>query len=92
MSLLGQLTPQQWQNAPASPPPPGVLSNFIDPPSHRPEIIALEGVFLSLMLMAVAVRIFVRLRVIKTWGWDDCKISSFMRVIVWEADRKQIRA
>ncbi|ERF77190.1 hypothetical protein EPUS_06470 [Endocarpon pusillum Z07020] len=71
MSLLGQLTPQQWQNAPASPPPPGVLSNFVDPPSHKPEIIALEGVFLSLMLMAVAVRIFVRLRVIKMWGWDD---------------------
>ncbi len=90
--MLGELKPQQLHNAPASPPPPGVLPNFVDPPSHKPEIITLEGLFLSLMLMAVGVRVFVRFRVIKMWAWGDCKISSITRIIMSEADRTQTHA
>jgi hypothetical protein len=66
---------QLLKNAPASPPPPGVRSNFLNPPSWETRIIALEGAFLSLMLLAVGVRIFVRTRINKVWGWDDCKSS-----------------
>lgn len=31
------------------------------------------GVFVSLSLLAVVVRIYVRFRFTKSWGWDDCE-------------------
>jgi hypothetical protein len=71
-----QLTPQQLQNFPALPPPPGVQPNFVNSPSHEPTITVLDAVSFSLVLVAVGVRIFVRARITKIWGWDDCK--SFM--------------
>lgn len=62
-------------NRPAGEPPLGITPNFVDPPSQAPAIIALEAVFLPLMLLAVLVRIFVRARVTRGWGWDDCEKS-----------------
>ncbi|KAI9375556.1 hypothetical protein BJX61DRAFT_549254 [Aspergillus egyptiacus] len=56
---------------PAVPPPPGVESNFDDPPSRQPAIIAMLAVFVSLMLLAVLVRVYARARILKSWGWDD---------------------
>ena len=64
---------QQLENAPALRPPPGVQPNYVNPPSYESKILALECVFLPLMLIAVGVRIFVRSRMTKIWGWDDCK-------------------
>lgn len=63
-------------NMPAAAPPPGVKSNFVNPPSLAPTITVLDGIFISLMLVAVAVRVFVRVRGTKAWGWDDCKSMS----------------
>ncbi len=63
------------QTATVLPPPPGVRPNFVDPPSYETAIIALESVFLTLTLVAVGVRIFVRSQVTKIWGWDDCESS-----------------
>lgn len=62
-------------NRPAGEPPLGIRPNFIDPPSQAPAIIALEAVFLPLMLLAVLVRIFVRARITHGWGWDACENS-----------------
>jgi len=58
---------------PAGVPPPGVVSNFIDPPSKGHALVVLDGVFVSLMLVAVLIRVYVRTRLAKTWGWDDCE-------------------
>jgi hypothetical protein len=60
-------------NLPAAPPPPGIESNFVDPPSQKMAIIILEATFLPLMGLAVAIRVWVRLRAgaFKTWGIDD---------------------
>ena len=60
-------------NLPAAPPPPGIIPNFVDPPTRVPVIVALEAVFITLMLLTVAMRIYVRLRVTKVWGFEDCK-------------------
>lgn len=64
-------------NYPASTPPEGVAPNFIDPPSRATGIEILDGVFCGLMLITVAIRCYVRGRLTKQWGWEDCK--SFCR-------------
>ncbi|KAL4919577.1 hypothetical protein BDW62DRAFT_209552 [Aspergillus aurantiobrunneus] len=58
-------------NLPAARPPPGVIPNFDNPPSQQTAIIVLQTVFLSLALLAVCVRVWVRTRVIKLWGAED---------------------
>lgn len=58
---------------PAVSPPAGVTPNFVDPPSKGPEIERLGGIFTSLMVLAVVIRIVVRTGFTKQWGWDDCK-------------------
>lgn len=64
---------------PALRPPPGVKSNFVDPPSLVPSAIVVESIFLPLMILAVLTRIFVRAKITKGWGWDDCKIFCSIR-------------
>lgn len=68
-----------FKNTPARQPPPGIKSNFIDPPSQVNHIILFDAIFLALMLLAVLVRVFVRVRVTRGWGWDDCKNSQSIR-------------
>ncbi len=64
-----------FYDIPAGHLPPGVLKpNFVDPPTQAPTMEALEGTFMSLMLIALAVRIYVRSSVNKQWGWDDCEL------------------
>ncbi|KAL4993080.1 hypothetical protein BDV10DRAFT_200018 [Aspergillus recurvatus] len=56
---------------PAVPPPPGVESNFVDPPSRQASVIIMASIFVPLMFLAVLTRVYVRTRIIKIWGWDD---------------------
>jgi hypothetical protein len=58
---------------PALPPPAGVQSNFIDPPSQATALICLNAIFLALMLIVVTVRMYVKGRVLHNLGWDDCE-------------------
>jgi hypothetical protein len=54
-------------------PPPGVKSNFIDPPSKKRGIIILEGIFIPLMALSVLARVYVRTRITKLWGIEDSR-------------------
>ncbi|KAI1753163.1 hypothetical protein F4782DRAFT_100348 [Xylaria castorea] len=56
--------------APATAPPPGVTPNLDDPVSKGPSFVIL-GIFVSLSLLSVLIRSFVRLRLTRSWGWDD---------------------
>ncbi|KAK4212523.1 hypothetical protein QBC37DRAFT_374930 [Rhypophila decipiens] len=56
---------------PAVQPPPGEVSDLINPPSQAHIVSVLDGVSVTFMLIAVLIRIFVRLKYIKTWAWDD---------------------
>lgn len=58
---------------PAARPSSGIEPNFVDPPAQAHSIIVLEAMFLPSMLLAVLMRIFVRARITRVWGWDDCK-------------------
>ena len=65
---------------PAMQPPAGVTSNFIDPPSHNTAIIALNTVFLALMLPVVSIRLYVKAHILHTMGWDDGKLPFWCRL------------
>lgn len=54
-------------------PPPGVKSNFVDPPSLANAIIAVSVVFLALMLIALTVRIYTKWILLRSLWWDDCE-------------------
>lgn len=58
---------------PVEQPLAGQTSNFIDPPSLSPELIAVDAVLTALMLLFVSLRVFVRLRWTKAWDLCDCE-------------------
>ncbi|KAL4812025.1 3-beta hydroxysteroid dehydrogenase/isomerase family-domain-containing protein [Aspergillus spinulosporus] len=60
---------------PAGSAPPGVVPNFDDPPSRKMTIIVLLAVFVPLMLLVVAARIYVRTCIMKIWGAEDTSVD-----------------
>ncbi|KKK18675.1 hypothetical protein P175DRAFT_0536098 [Aspergillus ochraceoroseus IBT 24754] len=62
----------QWFTGGSLPPPPGIEPEFDNPPSQLAGNIALHVVFLTVVTVAVAMRLFTRLRVLRsTLGIDD---------------------
>ena len=61
-----------YENIPAIPPPPGVVSNFENPETLASSIIGVNVTFLSLMLIVVFIRIYARSFIVRSLGWDDC--------------------
>lgn len=63
-------------NVPAMAPPPGVLPNLKDPESRAYESIVTTAVCVSLMMPFFMLRLYSRIFVTRSLGWDDCKIKS----------------
>ena len=63
-----------FANLPALAPPSGVLSNFDNPETLAPSLVAVNVTFLSLMLVAVTIRLYSRGFVVHALGWDDCRL------------------
>jgi hypothetical protein len=57
---------------PLLPPPAGVQSNYVNPPSRAPLIVWSNAVGLSMMLLCVIMRLYVRSRLMRSVWWDDC--------------------
>ena len=56
-------------------PPPGKVSNFKNPEAPLgPTITAVSFTFMSLAIIAVALRLYTRFVVVKAYGWDDGKL------------------
>jgi hypothetical protein len=74
--------PPKLDQVPALPPPPGETSNLDSgrAPSQT-AIMAVAGIFLPLMLIAVITRVYVRTRIIKLWGIED---SEFNQIYIRE--------
>ena len=53
-------------------PPPGVTPNFVNPHSLATTLIAVNGVFVALMLIALSIRIYTKGMILRSLGWDDC--------------------
>ena len=58
---------------PLQPPPPGRSSNFIDPKSRGPVVVAVCYTSISLMWPILLSRLYSKARVIRRVGWDDGK-------------------
>ena len=54
------------------PPPPGVVPNFIDPYSLRGIIIAITAVEMTVTTTVTALRMYTKLFILKSHGWEDC--------------------
>jgi hypothetical protein len=75
-ALVMDALPPNLDQVPALPPPPGEASNLDSgrAPSQT-AIMAVAGIFLPLMLIAVITRAYVRTRIIKLWGIDDSEFN-----------------
>jgi len=60
---------------PFSPPPPGVVPNFVNPHTTGQQLITTASVFLAMMIVAVLVRTYSKLRLMGEVTWDDCLCS-----------------
>lgn len=67
-----------YANLPAGNPPPGILANFDHPVSRAVDAHVGMGISMGIALVFMALRLYVKLTVVRKWGWDDCE-SSIMR-------------
>ncbi|TVY78302.1 hypothetical protein LSUE1_G004229 [Lachnellula suecica] len=58
-------------STPVRPPPPGQVSNFVDPVSRSYQLVIIIGVFTALVSIFVLLRLYIRLGVTKSYGIDD---------------------
>lgn len=54
-------------------PPAGQTSNFVNPPYIGGKFVAVNGIFLPLAVIALGVRTWTRLFVVRSFRWDDCE-------------------
>ena len=57
----------------AIPPPPGITPNLVNPSDHTKESIILHTVCLTLVTIAVGIRLYTRALITRKIGADDCK-------------------
>lgn len=62
-----------YANLPAGAPPPGVVPNFDHPPTRVIEAHIGMGICIGVTLVFVMLRLYVKLAITHTWGWDDCE-------------------
>ena len=74
-----QLPPEVLKQIPAGTPPPGQVSNLIDPSSRAYVLLITSSVFLSLGLVAFFIRLYAKFLIRRGAWWDDCK-SQFRNV------------
>lgn len=55
----------------AAKPPPGLVSNFDDPPSKAYVVYVVMSVCFGLATLLVAIRLYTRARITKSLWWDD---------------------
>lgn len=60
---------------PALAPPPGVIPNFDNPTSSSSICLVVIAVTLPLMIAFLALRAYVRLRIARALGTDDCTFT-----------------
>lgn len=60
------------QIIPAMSPPPGKTSNFVDPEYQGTKFIVVNCIFLPLAVLALAVRTWTRVCIVRNFQADDC--------------------
>ncbi len=60
----------------AYPAPPGVTPNFKNPDYFSGGIVPISAVFLTLSTLFLAARLYTKLKIIKVFGSEDCRLIS----------------
>ncbi|PQE28485.1 integral membrane protein [Rutstroemia sp. NJR-2017a BBW] len=63
--------PEVLATLPALTPPVGVIPNFANPESRAYSVIVINGIFTSILIIFVALRMYAKVFVSKTVGWED---------------------
>ena len=69
---LTNITPAQLASIPAGPPPPGVIPNFVNPPSDGYILIVVGSLLMTVMFLLATLRFYTKIFVVKNTTWDDC--------------------
>lgn len=62
---------------PASPPPPGVTPNFVDPPGSEYEIYSVSLAMCATATVFLLGRLYARGLILKALGLDDCRFCEW---------------
>lgn len=76
MATISQAT-QKLLDTPAMPAPPGLKHNFINPPNLKTEFYVDLNLCLIIAILAVCMRIWTKVRLIRKVEIEDCKDFSF---------------
>ena len=63
------------ENIPFGAPPAGQSSNFDNPDTRGPAVVVVCSVFIAFMWPFLLLRLYSKVWVIKSFGWDDGKLS-----------------
>lgn len=58
-------------------PPAGVISNFHDPPNLDVFVILTIVLCATFATLAVLLRMYTKIFIIRALAWEDCKLTSF---------------
>ena len=72
-------------NGPGLQPPPGVIPNFVDPPSQAHWVYVVLPICLAVSTPFVWIRLYSVFFVLKSHGWADC---SYNQSLPWNAERR----
>ena len=64
------------ENLPLEPPPPGQISNFKDPETRGPAVLVVCYILMSLMWPIFLSRLYTKIVILRTFGWEDGKPDS----------------
>ena len=62
-------------NTPAAPPPPGIVPDLKHPQIHDPGLLISNVLYLSFTSLAVTLRVFTKVHVMRQMKVEDCKLS-----------------
>lgn len=67
------------QNAPPTAAPPGVVIDYANPVSIGDRVVVSNVILGALALLFVLLRVLIKWRVSRAWGWEDCKVQRLQR-------------
>lgn len=72
---LSSIPPAQLALIPAAKPPDGVIPNLVNPDSCGPAVVAALAVSSALMSVFVILRMYTKIKIVRSTDWADCKLS-----------------
>ncbi len=71
LGSLDEATLKLLAMTPVKMPPEGVTSDFVNPPTRAALHVWTTSVFLAIALIMYANRVYVKMRLMRAWTWDD---------------------